>query len=97
MERAKISEVRDRLSYYVRRVRQGETVEILDREHPVARLIPIQTASQESEAWMQHLQRSGIAKVGRMEGVKAILDKRPSDEKSAGVLEALLAERSQER
>jgi prevent-host-death family protein len=97
MERAKISEVRDRLSYYLRRVRKGESVEILDREDPVARLVPIRPASQESEAWMERLRRAGIARVGPMKGVQAILDKKPKEGPETGVLRALLDERTSGR
>jgi len=39
--RAKISEVKARLSAYLRQVRAGETVVVLDRQTPVAQLVPI--------------------------------------------------------
>jgi prevent-host-death family protein len=94
MERAKISEIRDRLSYYLRRVREGESVEILDREDPVARLVPIPPASQEPEAWMHRLRRAGIARVGPMNGLPTLLDRKPQKKPVAGVLQALLEERT---
>lgn len=42
MMRANISELRNGLSAYLRRVRRGESILILDRNVPVARLTPIQ-------------------------------------------------------
>jgi len=43
MLEAKISEVKSRLSAYLARVRRGETLTILDRKTPVARLVPIES------------------------------------------------------
>lgn len=36
----KVAELKARLSEYLRRVRRGETVTVLDRETPIARLVP---------------------------------------------------------
>jgi prevent-host-death family protein len=41
MKRAHIAELKARLSEYLRTVRRGETVTVLDRETPVARIVPI--------------------------------------------------------
>ena len=38
MVRVKIRELKDRLSYYLRLVRGGETVVILDRDRPIAEI-----------------------------------------------------------
>jgi antitoxin (DNA-binding transcriptional repressor) of toxin-antitoxin stability system len=38
MEKATISQIKDRLSAYIRKVRAGQTILILDRDQPVARL-----------------------------------------------------------
>lgn len=97
MERAKIAEIRDRLSHYLRRVREGESVEILDRDEPVARIVPIRPAAQQSEPWLQRLQRAGVARAGPMQGVPAILNRRPRKGAEAGVLQALLEERARGR
>jgi prevent-host-death family protein len=45
MLQAKVSELKSRLSAYLKRVRAGQTVLILDRATPIARLVPIETAS----------------------------------------------------
>ena len=40
MERVGVRELKDRLSYYLRSVRQGQIVEVTVRGKPVARLVP---------------------------------------------------------
>ena len=40
-KRVKISELKARLSEYLRHVRRGYTVEVMDRETPVARIKPV--------------------------------------------------------
>ena len=42
--RATISEVRNGFSAFLRRVKRGESVTIVDRSTPVARLVPIEAA-----------------------------------------------------
>jgi prevent-host-death family protein len=39
----RIAELKARLSAYLRRVRAGETITVLDRDTPVARLAPLAT------------------------------------------------------
>ncbi|HEX9501299.1 MAG TPA: type II toxin-antitoxin system prevent-host-death family antitoxin [Thermoanaerobaculia bacterium] len=39
-KRVKISELKAHLSKYLRHVRRGHTVEIMDRDTPVARVVP---------------------------------------------------------
>jgi prevent-host-death family protein len=41
MRPVKIAELKARLSQYLRAVRRGETVTVLDRETPIARIIPV--------------------------------------------------------
>ena len=41
MTTVKIAELKSRLSAYLRRVRRGQTITVLDRDTPIARLEPI--------------------------------------------------------
>jgi prevent-host-death family protein len=41
MKDVKIADLKSRLSHYLRQVRAGETVTVLDRNTPVARLVPV--------------------------------------------------------
>jgi antitoxin (DNA-binding transcriptional repressor) of toxin-antitoxin stability system len=84
------------LSHYLRCVRLGETIEVVDRETPIARLVPVEPGSHQPGSWAKRLQRSGLVRVGPMKGVRGILKKEPSSEKT-GVLEALLEERRENR
>ncbi len=42
MKRAKVSELKSRLSAFLADVRRGETVIVCDRNTPIARLVPIE-------------------------------------------------------
>ena len=41
MRQVKIAELKSKLSEYLRAVRQGETIAVLDRETPIAQIVPI--------------------------------------------------------
>lgn len=41
----RVAELKSRLSEYLRRVRRGETLTVLDRDTPIARLAPLATGS----------------------------------------------------
>jgi prevent-host-death family protein len=41
MKQVRIAELKARLSEYLRAVRQGETIAVLDRETPVAEIVPV--------------------------------------------------------
>jgi prevent-host-death family protein len=41
MKQVRIAELKARLSEYLRIVRRGETIAVLDRETPVAQIVPI--------------------------------------------------------
>ena len=41
MKTVRIAELKSRLSEYLRAVRNGETIAVLDRETPVAQIVPV--------------------------------------------------------
>ncbi|MBI4161635.1 MAG: type II toxin-antitoxin system prevent-host-death family antitoxin [Acidobacteria bacterium] len=45
MKSVKIAELKSRLSEYLRAVRRGEVITVVDRETPVARIIPFEGGS----------------------------------------------------
>jgi prevent-host-death family protein len=45
MRQVRIAELKARLSEYLRAVRRGETIAVLDRETPVAQIVPIRPLS----------------------------------------------------
>lgn len=41
MKQVRIAELKSRLSEYLRAVRRGETIAVLDRDTPVAQIVPV--------------------------------------------------------
>jgi len=41
----RVAELKARLSAYLRKVRDGETITVLDRDTPIARLVPLGTGA----------------------------------------------------
>ena len=62
MIRASVSEAKNRLSHFLRLVRGGEEVEIMDRDTPVARIVHVSksTAREKKAAWIAEGVRLGI-------------------------------------
>ena len=58
MKRVSVTELKNRLSHYLRLVKRGETVELLDRNVPVARLTRVDAV--EDEDLIRRLQRDGL-------------------------------------
>jgi antitoxin (DNA-binding transcriptional repressor) of toxin-antitoxin stability system len=95
MRKARIAELKNNLSRYLDHVRGGETVLVLDRDQPVAQIVPLRRAASGSrsdhEAQLARLERRGVIRRGRG-GVPAWLGKRRPP-RATGVLAALLEER----
>jgi antitoxin (DNA-binding transcriptional repressor) of toxin-antitoxin stability system len=100
VKQAKISELKNQLSRYLDLVRGGETVQVLDRDEPIAQIVPIPArtpaAAAEDEARLAELERCGILRRGRG-GVARCIAQGPLEGLSAGVLDALLDERARGR
>ena len=63
MKSISVSEAKATLSAQLRRVRNGEEVVISDRGHPVARLIPFESANHDRE--LQQLEQAGLIRLNR--------------------------------
>ena len=95
MEKATISELKNGLSGYLKKVRAGQTVLILDRDQPVARIERIEASSQADDP-LARLERAGLVKRGKPAvSVKALRQEAPRSRQS--VVRALLDERSESR
>ena len=64
MKTASITETKNQLSALIDRVRAGESVLILDRGVPVARLEPV-AGDDDPTGRLQRLERAGILRIGR--------------------------------
>jgi antitoxin (DNA-binding transcriptional repressor) of toxin-antitoxin stability system len=94
MREAKISQVKNQLSRYLALVKKGETIRILDRDRPVAQIIPIATpvSGSASDDALVELERKGIVRRGKGKLPKRILKRIPAG-KPAGAARALIEER----
>lgn len=93
MSRVSVSGLKSQLSRYLREVRRGGEVQILDRGVPVARLTAIPSASPVDAAqYRERLVQEGIVRPGTGEA-SAILSKTPL-ELPVSVLESLEEERA---
>ncbi len=100
MIQVNISEIKNRLSYYLRLVRGGEQIEILDRNTPLARMIHVSQADTENNKtpWIKEMEQLGIVTPPKKKGFplellarkKVILTRGKSE---PAVLKALLEER----
>ena len=103
MIRATISDVKDGLSAYLRRVKSGESVLVMERRTPVARIVPVGRGAEDGnepddvdrDARLARLEHAGV--VVRRAGASPLDVIREPLRRGAGVLEALLDERSEER
>lgn len=98
MKTVKIAELKNRLSYYLRRVRQGESILVCDRDRVIARIDRVATdvplAGTNAE-WLDRLERRGIIRRGTGKPSRRWLAHRPAV--GADVVGALLQERAEGR
>lgn len=95
MEKATISEVKNNLSAYLKKVKKGESVLILDRRQPIARLERIEQRDH-PQARLTELEREGLLRHTDKPLPLALL-RRPPPGSREGVLQALLDERAEGR
>ncbi|MBI2900834.1 MAG: type II toxin-antitoxin system Phd/YefM family antitoxin [Planctomycetes bacterium] len=97
MKTASISQTKNRLSALLDEVRRGETVLILDRGRPVARLVSAVAGAAEGAAGrVERLERAGVLR--RPERARtAEMGPAPKLPRGSSALRALLAEREEGR
>ncbi len=97
MIQVSISEIKNRLSYYLKLVRGGQEVEIMNRKTPVARLIHVSRAAPgKAEApWVKEMEQLGILVSPDKKGYsdEFLAEKNLPAAGKPGVLDALLEER----
>ncbi|HEV2851471.1 MAG TPA: type II toxin-antitoxin system prevent-host-death family antitoxin [Thermoanaerobaculia bacterium] len=98
MKRATLTDTKNNLSALVDQVQHGETILILDRGRPVARLESVVGAEDDPEGRLARLERQGLLRRGSAPLPREILmAKPPQAEEGASVLEALLDDRREGR
>ena len=98
MRSASVSEAKNNLSALVDQVQHGETILILDRGRPVARLESVRGGEDDPEGRLARLERQGLLRRGSAPPPREILmAKPPRPSAGASALEALLHERREGR
>ena|SRR3990172_4440625 len=99
MKKASITQTKNQLSALLDAVRHGETILIMDRDRPVARLEPVEsTQDLDSTGYLAQLERNGIIRRALVQPSKRLLKQRPPRAKEgASILGALRAEREEAR
>jgi prevent-host-death family protein len=99
MTKANVSYARNHLSEILARVREGESILIVDRDQPVARLDPVAGPAACEAPWQTDLVRRGLIRPARRSlDPKALAAMPfPSSSGQGDVLDALLAEREDGR
>ena len=95
MKKAKIAEPKNHLSRYLDHVRSGESVLVLDRNQPIAQIVPLARPTEDSrghDGRLERLERRGVIRRGSG-GVPEWLGKRKPPRLRGSVLKDLLAER----
>ena len=95
METTNISNLKNRLSSYLRKVRAGETVLVLDRDQPIARIERVGAASG-ADGRLARLEAAGLVRRAIRPLPLEILATDPPRSRRS-VLEALLEERAEDR
>ncbi|HXQ30833.1 MAG TPA: hypothetical protein VN790_02535 [Steroidobacteraceae bacterium] len=93
MEKATVSQLKNQLSAYLRKVRAGASVLILDRDEPIARLERAVGTGTTGER-LTRLQAAGLVRAGRGKVSPPV---RKSLPRGRGVLNALLRDRTEDR
>ena len=94
MKTATISHAKNHFSELLARVKRGETVLILERDRPIARIVPVDAGERSDDERLAELERRGIIRRAPRGPLKKLPP--PIDwPKGVSVLEALLKEREE--
>lgn len=96
MKIASISETKNQLSALLDKVRHGETILIMDRNHPVARLEPVSPDKQGDSDQLARLEREGVLRRTPVHIQETLVSQRPPKTRDS-LLKALLSDREEGR
>jgi antitoxin (DNA-binding transcriptional repressor) of toxin-antitoxin stability system len=95
MEKATISELKNRLSAYLKKVRAGQSILIVDRDEPIARIERIAGGGKADDR-VTRLERAGLLRRGKGTVDLGML-RRQAPRPGASVLDALVDDRREGR
>jgi prevent-host-death family protein len=96
MPTAAVSDLKARLSEYLKKVKAGAEILITDRGKPVARLVPLSRAKITRESLAQ-MEKEGLIKIGSGKLPKDFWSMPRPEDPNGSVLGALLEERKEGR
>jgi len=99
MKIATISQTKNQLSGLLDQVRHGETILVVDRNRPVARIEPVGAgADRDADGRLLRLERTGLIRRGDARAIRhALARPAPKPRPGGDVLQALLDERGEGR
>ena len=98
MKTATISHAKNHLSELLAGVKRGQTVLILERNRPIARIVPVDSSALGDEEHLADLERRGvIRRPARPPGKNLLAALPPAPKVKADIVAALLAEREEGR
>ena len=98
MKTATLTETKNNLSALIDQVRHGETILVLDRGRPVARIESAVTEAASADDRLSRLERQGVVRRGATVATHEILSQPlPKTRAGASALTALLTERESGR
>jgi prevent-host-death family protein len=97
MRTATLTETKNNLSALIDLVRNGETIVILDRGRPVARIVSAVSGDVDVDGRLARLERQGALQRATAAPSREIFASRPKVKAGVSLLQALLAERSEAR
>lgn len=98
MKRATLTETKNNLSAIIDQVRRGETVLLLDRGRPVARIEPVLAPTAHPDDHLERLERQGVISRATSPPPMDLIRQRPPRAKGgSSILQALLQERENGR
>jgi len=96
MTTAAVSDLKARLSEYLKRVKGGAEVLITDRGKPVARLVPVFRSKTTRESWIQ-MEKQGLIRIGSGKLPEDFWSMPRPEDPEGSVLSALFEERKEGR
>lgn len=93
MKRVSVTDLKNKLSEYLRLVKKGETIEIVERNLPIARLEGLRQARNWNDSHLKELERRGILRPPLVEPDPRLLDNRPPTPCSVDAVQILIEQR----
>ena len=93
MKRVSVTDLKNKLSEYLRLVKKGETVEIVERNVPIARIEGLPKSGSVRGIDVKDLERRGILKPPQEEWDPSFLKNRPPTPCSVDVVKILIEQR----